>query len=209
MKNVQMRNTINLGLLRFANNAKEMEARMVKFSENPLSNLLDLQLFQIGIGQDAAKGVLVMNNKLTDISEDAMKILNSVAELSFGEKETCIIILETVLRGLEDGEPDIEALYKFYEVCKLFEIAFEISYSLTGDGNGAPFMEACYLANPEKFEQMFTGPNWEGEFENYIQEHVINIFSENADGRIIHKKLNELYTSELPESVEDMVMAKN
>ena len=199
MKNTEMQNRINIGLLKFANDTTEMEARMLKFSENPLSNLLDLQLFQIGIGQDAAKGVLVMNHKLTDISEDAMKILLSVSKCSYDEREDCIKILETVLWGLDEIEPDLEALYKFYEVRHLVEIGFEICFSLSGDGIGAPMMEACYMANPEIFEKMFSGPKWEFEYEEKVQDNVIKIFKENSNGKVIHRKLSDLLTSKFAE----------
>lgn len=194
---------MNRNLLRFAIETREMEDRMREFSEHPVSNLLELELFHVGHAEKAVKGLLVMNNRITDVSEDVTKILFSVASCSYGEEKEWDYPLNIVLRGIGKGEKDLETLYKFYEACRFSDIVFEISYALSGNGTNTPLMEACYMANPKMFEKLFTGPKWEFDYEQTVMFAVIKIFSENSKGKVIHKKLNDLLIHKYWEAKND------
>lgn len=207
MKNLSMKNRMNLNLLRFANEMKEFEERMGYFSESPISSLLELDFFELWISHKAANGVLLFNGKSSNDSQDVLGIIFSVAAQSYEPGERWMLSLDAVLNGLKENKTNLEGLHKFYEACRIASMAFEIAYALHGDGIHAPLMEACYMANPEAFEKVITGPKWEHEYEEYIQEHVIKIFSENESGEVIFNKLNELLISKYPgtEKEPDMV----
>ncbi|WP_417873878.1 hypothetical protein [Xanthomarina gelatinilytica] len=207
MKNVQMKNRMNFNLLRFANEMKEFEERMSDFLKSPLSNLLDLDFFELWISHKAANGLLIMNNKSANASQDVLGIIFSVAVQSYESENGSIFSLNAVLDGLKDAEKDMDGLYKFYEACHIATIAFEITYALYGDGKNTPLMEACYMANPEMFEKLFTGPKWEFEYEEFAQDFVFKIFEENSKGEVIHQKLNELLTSKYPETEKEQSIA--
>lgn len=188
---------INIGLLEFGNKIQRRESAMVKFAANPLSELLDIQLFQVGQTHITAKAILAVNNRLTDISEDAMKIVFSA--ISNSSNEASPEIIETILRGLEEGEADVEAIYKFYEVCRIYKAGYDICFAISGEGEPPALLEACYMANPEAFEKVIQGPGWEREYYHYLHEFVTKIFEENSSGKVIYQKLNELLTSKYPE----------
>jgi len=195
MKTMSLRNRLKIELMKFITDSKWLEGQMIRLKKGIANKYVSFD-YPVGFSENATKGLLVFDNRLTDLSEDATKIIRSASELAYSDEVRAIQMIDTIFSSLDEGEPDLTALYKFYESCHFSLVAHEIGFTFSGDGFDTPILSAIYMANPEIMAKAFSGHKWEHQFEEDMQKNVFKIFEENSNGVDIHNKLTELIEAE-------------
>lgn len=174
MKTMSLQNRLKIELMRFITDSELLECQMVRLKKGIANKYVRFD-YPVGFSENALKGLLVFDNRLTDISEDVIKIIYSASKFSY-DRVRVIQTINTILLSLDEREPDLTALYKFYESCHFSLIAHEIGFTFSGDGFDTPILSAIYMANPEVMAKAFSGHRWEFQYEEEVQSRVFNIF---------------------------------